>query len=106
VRILLDESLPRRLAGHLTGHEVRTVAQLGWVGLTNGTLLATAAATFDVLLTGDQNLEFQQNLSTLPMSVVVIVAESNRLESIAPLVPALLAALLTLKSRTVVRVGG
>jgi len=104
VRILLDESLPRPLARLLTGHEVRTVSQMGWAGLKNGALLLAAAATFDVLLTGDQNLEFHQNLASLPMSVVVVVAATNRIESLTPLVPAIRAALKTLEPRSVVRV--
>ncbi len=61
------------------GHDVSTVTQQGWTSLSNGALLRQAAATFDALLTADQNIEFQQNLSTLPLAVVVLAAESNRL---------------------------
>jgi len=57
-----------------------------------------------VLLTADQNIGFQQNLATLPMAVVVLVADSNRLESLEPLVPAILPALETIKPRTLIRV--
>jgi len=71
------------------------VAQQGWSSLSNGALLRQAAETFDVMLTADQNIEFQQNLSTLPVAVVVLAAESNRLESLEPLVPAVLDALNT-----------
>ena len=63
-RVLLDESLPRPLAELLTGHEARTVAQVRWRGLRNGVLLQQAAAAFDVVLTADQNVAFQQNLRT------------------------------------------
>ena len=106
MRILLDESLPRPLSRLLVGHDVSTVAQEGWASLSNGVLLRQAAAeTFDVMLTADQNIEFQQNLSTLPLAVVVLVAESNRLESLEPLVPAVLDALTNLKARTLLRVG-
>jgi predicted nuclease of predicted toxin-antitoxin system len=104
VRILLDESLPGPLARLLPSHEVRTVAQMGWSGTRNGPLLQLAAADFDVLLTADQNLEHQQNLSILPIAVVVLVAATNRIESLRPLVPALLRALPTLKSGDLVRV--
>jgi len=63
MRVLLDEQLPRQLAPLLVGHEVRTVQQMGWAGLTNGELLKKAvAARFQVFLTADRNLEFQQNL--------------------------------------------
>jgi hypothetical protein len=105
VRLLLDESLPRPLAGLLIGHDVRTVTQMAWTSLNNGALLRQAAATFDALLTADQNVEFQQNLKTLPMAVVVLVADSNRLESLEPLVPEILRALETLQPKTLVRVG-
>jgi predicted nuclease of predicted toxin-antitoxin system len=73
VRVLLDEQLPRQLARELSGHDVAAVQQLGWAGVTNGELLRRAAAQgIDVLLTADQNLEFQQNLSGAALGVVVV----------------------------------
>lgn len=105
MRVLLDESLPRPLAKLLTGHEVRTVAELRWTGLKNGVLLTRAANSFDVVLTADQNIEFQQNLAKLPVAVVVLVADTNRLESLEPLVPELLRLLTVLRPRTLQRVG-
>jgi hypothetical protein len=105
VRVLLDESLPRPLTGLLVGHEARTVTQVGWTSLDNGALLRQAAEKFDVLLTADQNIEFQQNLKELPIAVVVLVAASNRLESLEPLVPELLQVLNVLEPKTLVRVG-
>ena len=105
MRILLDESLPRPLTRLLTGHTVSTVAREGWTSLTNGALLRHAALTFDVVLTADQNIEFQQNLSNLPVAALVLVADSNRLEALEPLVPAVLEALNSLTPRTLRRVG-
>lgn len=105
MRLLLDESLPRPLADLLTGHDARTVTQMGWTSLSNGALLRQAAATFDALLTADQNIEFQQNLKTLPMAVVVLVTDSNRLESLEPLVPEILQVLETLPPKVLIRVG-
>ena len=105
MRVLLDESLPRPLAGLLTGHEVRTVTEMTWTSLSNGELLRRAAEEFDVVLTADQNIEFQQNLKTLPVAVLVLVAASNRLESFEPLVPPLLRALESLQPKALVRVG-
>ena len=105
MRILLDESLPRPLSLLLVGHDVSTVAREGWASLKNGALLRQAAMAFDVLLTADQNIEFQQNLVTLPLAVVVLVAESNRLESLEPLVPKVLVALKDFRARTLLRVG-
>jgi len=63
MRILLDESLPRSLAQELSDHEVQTVQSRGWAGLKNGELLRLASAEFQALLTGDQNLEYQQNMA-------------------------------------------
>ena len=105
MRVLLDESLPRPLAKQIVGHDARTVSQMKWTSLGNGALLNQAATAFDVLLTADQNIEFQQNLATLPIAVVVLVANSNRLESLEPLVPAVLQALKTIAPKTLVRVG-
>ncbi len=105
MRILLDESLPRPLGLVLTGHDVSTVSDESWTSLTNGALFRQAAALFDVVLTADQNIEFQQNLARLPIAVVVLVAESNRLESLELLVPSLLDALRTLKPKSLIRVG-
>ena len=90
MRILLDEDLPRRLGALLIGHQVSTVQRSGWAGIKNGKLLGLAAAEFDVFLTMDQNLEFQQNLTTLPIAVLVVEAVSNRMEDLVPLVPGIL----------------
>lgn len=105
MRVLLDESLPRPFAALLPGHEVQTVAAVGWSGTENGELLRLAATSFDVLLSADRNLEHQQNLSTLPISVVVLIASTNRLESLAPLVPELLELLKALPPRRLVHIG-
>jgi uncharacterized protein DUF5615 len=104
VRVLLDESLPRPLAWLLSGHEVRTVAQMGWSGTRNGPLLELAAPEFDVLLTADQNLEHQQNVRALPIAVAVLVAASNRIESLRPLVPEILRILPTLRRGDFIRI--
>ena len=87
MRILLDEDLPRRLGALLVGHEASTVQRSGWSGIKNGELLALAAARFDVFLTMDGNLEFQQNLATLPIAVLVVEAVSNRMEYLLPQLP-------------------
>lgn len=88
MRILLDEQLPRRLARHIQGHHVRTVQQQGWAGLRNGELLLRAAASgFDILVTADQNLQFQQNLAGAKLGVIVLTAVSNRFDDLLPLMP-------------------
>ena len=106
MRILLDEAVPRRLGALLVGHDVATVPGVGWAGTKNGRLLALAAEQFDVFITADQNMEFQQNLALLPIAVLVVVAHSNRMTAIAPLVPSILLALTELQPRSFVKVGG
>jgi len=88
VRVLLDEQLPRRLVRELTGHDVRTVQQQGWAGFQNGEILRQAADEgFQVFLTGDRNLQFQQNLVRARIGVVILVAPSNKIEDLLPLLP-------------------
>lgn len=105
MRILLDESLPKALRTRLPGHEAATVVDCGWSGITNGKLLALAAIRFDVFLTADQNIEYQQNLATLPLAVFVLVVVNNRIESIAPLIPELLLKLNSHAPRSLQRIG-
>lgn len=106
MRILLDEQLPRQLAPYLVGHDVRTVQQESWAGLKNGALLAKAEASgFAVFLTGDQNLEFQQNISKRGLGVVTLRAVSNVLEDLLPLLPAMLEAIVAVRAGQVIRVG-
>jgi hypothetical protein len=104
MRILLDESLPSELKAELPGHDVRTVQEVGWSRLSNGELLAQAAPRFDVFVTADQNLQFQQNLSALPVAVVVLVAKSNRIQDLRPLLPHLLDRLSNLPPRAFARI--
>lgn len=104
MRILLDESVPSHLGGLLTNHLAVSVQRRGWTGIRNGKLLALAAEEFDVLITADRGMEYQQNLATLPIAIVIVLARSNRLPDMAPLVPSILKALDELQPRTLVRV--
>jgi len=104
MRILLDEDIPRRLSEQLAGHEVSTVQRRGWSGVKNGKLLALAATEFDVFLTMDSNLEHQQNLKTLPIAVLVMLAVSNRMEHLLPLVPSVLRELTQIPPKSLRRV--
>jgi len=90
VRVFLDECVDWRLARDLVGHEVRTAREMGWTSIVNGELLALAAQQFDVFLTVDRNLTFQQNLVSFSIAVVVLRAKTNRLADLRPLVPKLL----------------
>ena len=105
MRILLDESLPKDLAPLIAGHEVTTVHAAGWSSVKNGKLLALAATKFDLFLTADLNLEHQQNLSTLPIAVVVLFVRRTRVQAIEPLIPELLRLLNHLPPKVLRRVG-
>lgn len=102
MRLVLDESVPRRLRRSLSEHEVKTVAEAGWSGVKNGKLLALAAVEYDALVTVDKNLQYQQNMSTLPIAVVLLDALSNELPVLLTLVENLKVALQKLEPRTFV----
>ncbi len=105
MRLLLDENLPHKLRQHLPGHEVFTTAYMGWGGIRNGELLARAAAAgFDVLITIDAGIEYEQNLVDLPCSVVIIRAESNAFEHIEPHLGTLLSRLGTIRPRSITKI--
>jgi hypothetical protein len=89
VRVRLDECVPKRLKRFLLEHDVTTTPQAGWAGVTNGELVRRAANEFDVFVTVDRNLAFQQNPSNLPLPVIVIHARSNKLKDLLHHVPAL-----------------
>ena len=89
MRVLLDECLPRKLAFELPGHEVSTVAGVGWSGTKNGALLRRTAGSYDVFVTIDKRLHEQQRIPTT-LAVVTLVAYSNRMASLRPLIPSLL----------------
>ncbi|HEV8661181.1 MAG TPA: hypothetical protein VGS96_21465 [Thermoanaerobaculia bacterium] len=88
MRILLDESVPRDLAADFAAHDVSTVRKERWIGLRNGVLLrAAAAAGFDVLITMDRSLPYQQNLRAIGIAVVVITRVRNHMRELRPLIP-------------------
>jgi predicted nuclease of predicted toxin-antitoxin system len=95
MKILLDECIDRKLAKEFVEHEVNTVPQMGWAGTKNGQLLALAEVEFDIFITVDRNLSFQQNLPQFNIAVVVLQASSNRLTDLKPLVPKVLTILST-----------
>lgn len=92
-KILVDECLPRKLAQQFLNHDATTVPKAGLAGLSNGKLLATIADRFDVFLTIDGNLQWQQNLDKCHLTVIVIKSYSNRLEDLLPLVPQIISAI-------------
>jgi predicted nuclease of predicted toxin-antitoxin system len=106
MKILLDENLPHDLRHLLVGHGVYTVAYMKWSSLENGELMKAAATDgFDVMLTVDSGVQYQQYLPLLPLAVLIISARTNKLDDIRGLVPDILTELNRLKPRTITRVG-
>jgi PIN like domain len=105
MRILLDECVPRPLRREFIGHTVVTIRDMGWAGKKNGELLALMAGEgFEILLTVDQNLQYEQNLVASGVAVVVLVAPSNRLGILVPLIPSTLIALESIQPGDVVEI--
>lgn len=90
MKILLDHCVPAGLRKHLTPHEAVTARRMGWEELRNGMLLQVAQAGFDVLLSTDGTIEYQQSLPNYDIALVVLRAEQNKLSVLLELVPALL----------------
>ncbi len=106
MRVLLDECLPRKLRNRLPGHEVATVPEMGWAGTKNGALLRLAESHFDVFVTADQNIEYQQNLHSAVIAVIVLIAPNNRLETLVPLMPDVMVELSRVQPGDVVSIDG
>lgn len=105
MRVILDECVDRRLAQHLVGHDVKTVPEAGWAALKNGELLGRAQKEFDVFITVDRGLSFQQTLSRFTIAVVVLRSRSNRVADLRTLIPELLEILPTARPGEVTWVG-
>ena len=104
MRILIDECLDWRLCRALIDHECSSVQKEGWSGLTNGNLLEHAQQQFDVLLTGDRNLSFQQKVEGFDIGVIVLEAGSTRLSDTLQLMLQVLTSLETIRVGEVVRI--
>jgi predicted nuclease of predicted toxin-antitoxin system len=105
VRLLLDECVPRRLRRELSDHEVRTVPEMGWAAKENGELLQLASSLFDVFITADQRLSYQQDVARFSIAVVVLVARRNKMEFLLPLAPELRRVLTQVRPGNVYRIG-
>ena len=106
MRVLLDECLPRRLKRDLVGHDARTAPEMGWASKRNGELLRLAEREFDAFVTVDRKLQHQQKLSAFRIAVIVLVARSNSLLDLQPLIPMVLEALPNAKPGEATVVGG
>ena len=105
MKVFVDECVDWRLSRDIVGHEVSTARQMGWSTIKNGELLALASREFDVFVTVDRNLSFQQNLPGFAIAVIVLRARSNRLADLKPLVAELLACIPGAKRGAVEYVG-
>ena len=107
MKVLLDECLPRKLKDHLPGHECHTVPEAGWAGKKNGDLLLLAEKSgFDIFLTLDRGVEYEQNLEGRKIAVILVSAKSSRLADLLPRIPVILTALLSVRLGQLVRVPG
>lgn len=106
MRILLDECVPRPLKREFADYKIQTVVEMGWSGKKNGELLQLMAQEgFTILLTTDQNLRYQQNLQQAGISVIVLIAPSNRLPDLLPLIPETINALRAIALGEVIEIG-
>ncbi len=106
MRVLLDECAPRPLKRELTEYETRTVVEMGWSGKKNGELLQLVVQEgFTILLTTDQNMRYRQNLQQTGVAIIVLVAHSNRLPDLVPLIPEARNVLDTIRSGELIEVG-
>jgi hypothetical protein len=103
MRVLLDKCLPRKLKFAFSGHQVTTVPEKGWRGLKNGELLRHAESAFEVFVTIDQGLRYQQNLKGTKLGVILSVAPDNRIETLRPLMPQVVSALANIQAGTIIR---
>ena len=101
MRVLLDECLPRKLKFEVDAEFVQTVPEAGWASKQNGELLSLAELSFDVLITNDQNMEHQQSISQFAIAVIVLVAGTNDIDDLMPLMPKLNAVLISIKPGTI-----
>ncbi len=102
MKILLDESVPRLLKLRLPQLDISTVQEMGWAGVRNGELLRRAEEQFEVLVTADQNLRYQQNLSGRKLAILVL--PSNQVPLVARLLPVVETLLTSIQPGTVVDV--
>ena len=108
MRVLIDECAPRALRNALAryGHQCQTVQEQGWAGKKNGELLNLAENSFDVLVTIDTNLRYQQNLTGRKIAILLLSAPTNRLDVLTALFPACAQAIAAIKPGDFVEIGG
>ena len=107
MRILIDECIDERFRNSFPGYDCQTARYAGLAGLENGELLnAAEAANFDVFLTVDQGIEYQQNLNARKIAIIIFRTKSNRLKDLLPLVPICLERIESAEPGQIVRIEG
>ena len=101
-RVLFDEDLPRKLRRDLVEFEIRTVQEQGWSSVQNGELLRRASELFDVFVTADQNLQYQQNIARFDIGIVVIASADTRLPRLRSAILKIRTAIVNVQPRTLV----
>jgi len=105
MRILIDECIDERLRNSLTGHDCQTARHAGLAGLRNGDLLKAAeVAKFDIFLTVDQGIEYQQNLAAKKIAIIILRAKSSRLKDLLSLMPTCLAHIQSIRPGQIVKI--
>lgn len=109
MNVLLDEDMPHTFRHHLPGHYTRTVDYMGWKSTINGALFTLARDDFDVLITLDQKIPYQQipyqqNLTALDVAVIILIAGKGRIEDLIPLAPQVLGVIPMVRRGKMVRI--
>ena len=104
MKLLLDECVPRRLKHDFVGYEISTIDEAGFKGLKNSKLISATNGIFEVLITVDKNIEYQQNKKDLPIAIIILSANSNRYESFSPLISEALKILEIIKSGEIIKI--
>lgn len=104
MKVVLDECLPRKLKRYLPGYDVSTVPEMNWAGIKNGNLLKLMEPVVDVFITIDGNLEYQQNLASIRIGLIVLSAPDNTIETLAPLSPQIVLALQSIQPGKMIRI--
>jgi predicted nuclease of predicted toxin-antitoxin system len=107
MKILIDECLPAELKAHVIalGHECQTVRQAGFGAKKNGELLTLAEGRWDILLTSDRNIKYQQNMAGRSVSILILCVKTNRMKDVLPLMPPCAQAFLSIQPGQMVEVG-
>jgi predicted nuclease of predicted toxin-antitoxin system len=107
MKILMDECVPAGLKSHIAsfGHECKTVRQAGYGSKKNGELLALAEVQWDVLLTSDRKIKYQQNMTGRKVAILILCVKTNRMQDLLPLMPECAKVLLAIQPWQVVEVG-